>query len=386
MYKSAKKTEGCDEAKIKPRASYKLAGIDNNIPFVSLIVPTFNEAKVIERKIANLRELQYPKDSLEVIIVDSGSIDGTVELARASLDGAQTNSVFPFKILVQEKRDGKASALNFCRPYCNGNIIVMTDADTLFEKQALALIVSKFEDPTVGAVSGKLIIRNSKDTTSTKFEKSYRDIFDIIRTGESNLDSTPIFNGPISAYRKDLMADLNPATIADDTELSLKIREKGWKAIYEPLACAYEYTPENFKSKNKQKIRRGQGILQSFLWHRHMIFDANYGIYGLIILPSEFFMHAISPLLIVFTILFGALNLLLTTGFALLFSILLAVSLILFVSIKITSKFFTKIEIFNPFGAFATFLGSQYTLLFSMFLLVSHKNNSKWEKIEDVRR
>ncbi len=364
-------------------------------PTVTLVIPTFNEGKVIQRKLLNTLELEYPKDALDVLVVDSASTDNTVELTKSFL--AEHNN-FPFRLLVQQKREGKASALNYCRPFCKGEIIVLTDADVIFRKDTLAKLVSGFENQSVGAISGKLIIANSGKSASTEFEKSYRDIFDKIRSGESNMDSTPIFNGPVSAFRKELMVELNPLTIADDTELSMNVREKGWKAIYEPRALAYEYSPTNFRSKNKQKIRRGQGIIQSFLWHKKMIFSNKFGKYGLVILPSEFFMHIISPILILAIIALAVLNLIFTSGFAILFFSLIGV-LFLLELISYVPKYVRRNnnnlatstlvaspnQSFKPINTLATFLNSQFNLIFSMLSLVFGRKSHAWEKIDDVR-
>jgi cellulose synthase/poly-beta-1,6-N-acetylglucosamine synthase-like glycosyltransferase len=372
-------------AKRKPtkvhESSVKCTEKQGFTPKVSLIVATYNEAKVIQRKLMNIQELDYPKDDLEIIIVDSGSTDNTVELAKAFLE---SQSTFSFRILTQARREGKASALNYCRPFCSGNIVVLTDADVIYDKCALVLLVAGFKDQSVGAISGKIVICNADESSSTKCEKSYRGIFEILRIGESNLDSTPIFNGPISAFRKELVDDLNPATVADDTELSLKIREKGWKAIYEPYALAYEYTPENFKSRNKQKIRRGQGVIQSFLWHRKMFFRFKYGFYGLFILPAELFMNVISPLLVVVTIVLGFLNLAFTPGFVI-FGFLSLILLVFFGLIKLFSRFSKRKNMFDPIDALVAFLNIQFNLVFSVFSLILGKNKSVWEKIEDVR-
>ena len=351
-------------------------------PKISLVVPTYNEEKVIQRRLSDILELEYPKDALEVLVVDSGSIDNTLELIGQF---SKREKRISLRLLVQPKREGKASALNYCRPYCTGEIIVLTDADALFKKDALTKLVASFADQSVGAVSGRLIILNADQCTSTRFEKCYRDIFDIIRTGESNLDSTPIFNGPISAFRKELMSDLKLNTVADDTELSLKMREKGWKAIYEPQAIAYEYTPPSFKSKIKQKMRRGQGIIQSFLWHRKMIFNLKYGKYGLFILPSELFMHVISPLLVLTIMALAILNLIFVSDFVLPFGVLMLVSLVFFGLTRFLLKFSREQKYLDPFEAFATFFSNQLSLTFSMLLLIVGRDNYAWEKIGEVR-
>jgi cellulose synthase/poly-beta-1,6-N-acetylglucosamine synthase-like glycosyltransferase len=351
-------------------------------PKVSLIVPTYNEEKVIQRKLFNILELEYPKDALEVLVVDSGSVDNTLKLAKLVLE---SQNLISFRLLAQPKREGKASALNYCRPYCNADIIILTDADVLLKKDALAELVTAFADKSVGAVSGKIVILNADQSTSTRSEKSYRDILDVIRIGESNLDSTPIFNGQFSAFRRNLIDDIKPNTIADDTEFSFRVREKGFRAIYESQALAYECTPASFKSKNKQKTRRGYGIIQSLLWHRKMIFNPRYSKYGLVILPSELFMHVVSPLLVLAIIALAVSNLILTPSFLLQFGLLVLVSLVFFSLIRFIPKFMGKNNCFNPFETGAMFLTSQFSLIFSIFSLILQRKSYAWGKIEEVR-
>jgi cellulose synthase/poly-beta-1,6-N-acetylglucosamine synthase-like glycosyltransferase len=344
-------------------------------PVVTLIIPTYNEEKTILRKLENATSLHYPKKKLEVLVVDSGSSDSTRKIIKNFIHKNITN--FNIRFIYQKQRMGKASALNFALQQSHSEIIVISDADALLDKNAVAKLVENFADKIVGAVTGKLIIINADQSSITKLEKNYRGIFDILRLGESNLDSTPIFNGPIMAFRKNLIDKLHPETIADDTEMSMEIRKKGKKAIYTPEAIAYEYTPTKFTSRYKQKVRRGQGLVQSFIKHRDFLFNSKYGKYGRVIFPCEFFMHLGSPILLSIVSLI-----------MLIYFVLVAVSLLIFSGLALfTQRILTKEKkiTINPFSILETFLNQQFCLLVGLSLFLRKKRNYEWEKIEEIR-
>jgi len=353
-------------------------------PKVSLIIPTYNEEKTILRKLENLKTLNYPRKMLEILVVDSNSSDNTKEIVSDLIQRYQ--GILNLKLICQQLRMGKALAINLALQHTTGEICIISDADATFEKNAILKLVENFADPNIGAVTGKLVILNANQSSVTKLEKNYRSIFEILRLGETNMDSTPVFNGPIMAFRRNLVQELDSETIADDTELSLKIRKQGLKAIYTPDAIAYEYTPTTVNSRTKQKIRRGQGIIQSFVRNKDVLFNSKYGIYGFIIFPSEFFMHIISPilLLIILSLTLATvsidLNIIIYFGLA-------ATSLLLLSGLLLAVKKFllkSKNAIINPVSFLSTFLTHQFCLLIGLSLFLLGKSNSKWEKIENV--
>ena len=369
MIHEAKKPANIQKARVFPR--------------ISLIIPTFNEESVILRKLLNLEDMVYPKDKMDIIFVDSGSTDNTIQILRSFMNKNPNR----FRLLVQSQRFGKASALNYAVKHAKGDIVFMTDADAILDKNAIEKIVENFNDPVIGAVTGELFILNSDQSSITKLEKSYRSFYEFIRMGESNLDSTPIFNGPITAFRKELFDDLKLDTVTDDIELCIRIREKGYRAVYEPESIAYEYAPTSMKSRMKQKSRRAQGAIQSLIRHRHLLFNSKYGKYGLVIFPCEFFMHIISPILILFLVL----SLVVVT----LGNSVLTVSMIVFIAVLVggltlfllVSKILMpgKIITINPIDILVTFITLQASLILGFFALVLGKKSYKWEKIDDVR-
>lgn len=359
----------------------------NELPSLSLVIPVHNEGDGILRKLSNSVKLDYPKDKLEIIIVDDGSTDDTCSVIEEFL---KTNSVGQKILLLKQSWSGKASALNYAWTRCTGDIVAITDADVTLEESALQSIVKNFGNPQIGAVTGRLCVSPSSSSSSVS-EMNYRSIFDILRLGESYIDSTPIFNGLIMAFRRYLLEKLDSGVIADDTELAMHVREKGWRAIYDPNVISYEFVTESQKVRSKQKIRRGRGIVQSFIRHRKMFLNKNYGKYGLFIFPSEFFMHIISPVLLVMMVsslipLMVLSSLMVSTNTLL--SILLAGSVFLGVLLLFEvfrSRFLAfKKFVVNPLSIFTSFLTHEWYLvvvLFSYFLRSSRIKRKK----EDIR-
>jgi len=356
-------------------------------PKVSLVIPAHNEGKVILRKLENVKNLDYPKEKLEVFVVDDGSTDNTCQVVQNFIN--QNAVEVQLELLVLPRWLGKASALNYAWQCCNGEIIIISDADTTFEESAVTKIVQNFADSAVGAATGRLsVASDSIESLSTKMEKSYRNIFDVLRIGESRIDSTPIFNGLLSAFRRELLDKLKPDTLADDTELSLTIREKGWKAVYDPQAIAYEYPPDTLKLRVNQKLRRGRGIIQSFIRHRKMLFNPKYGKYGFVIFPSEFFMHVVSPILILLITVLTLTTIALTTPSSIIYFLLIAISLLVaygLLSLVQRVVMPNKRVTINPIAAIVTFVVHQIYLILSLFSLFIQRISGRWKKTEDIR-
>lgn len=345
---------------------------------VSVIVPAYNEEKNIVRKIENLLQQGYP--DMNILVVDDGSTDGTVIAALRFIE--QNSLQHKVRLLNLPKREGKPSAINYGLQYCTGEIVVVSDADTILGERAIQKLIENFQDQNIGGVTGKLSMYNYNESFHSKLEENYRGLFDILRLGESFMDSTPIFNGALIAVRRNLFDPLKSDTIADDTEIALRIREKGYKSIYDPRVEVYASTPKQFKSRISQKIRRAQGIMQSFIRHRNILFNSNYGKFGLIIFPCEFFMFFISPLLFLLIALLLPLSLyLISLDIA---HVLFALSITVFIGFMLVIlERSLKRRLINPLKLLATFLEHQIFLTLALFSLVFKKGNVKWKKIEN---
>jgi cellulose synthase/poly-beta-1,6-N-acetylglucosamine synthase-like glycosyltransferase len=204
-------------------------------PQVSLLIPAYNEARVMARKIENSLALDYPRDRIEIVVVSDGSSDKTVEIARAS-GGV--------RVLALPKNRGKVAALNAAVPKLRGEVIVFSDASALPAPDALRRLMENFADPAVGAVSGRYRVVKPNEVNIGASEDLYWKYEAFIKTRESRLASTLGAPGHLHAIRKALYPFPPPETINDDYVIPLSVLAQGFRAIYEPTAVVWEEARE----------------------------------------------------------------------------------------------------------------------------------------------
>ncbi|ADY01317.1 glycosyl transferase, family 2 [Vulcanisaeta moutnovskia 768-28] len=227
-------------------------------PLVSVIIPTYNEAKAIIQKLNNVYSQDYPRDRFEVIIVDSGSTDRTVELIHEWIKGHDGINV---RVIEEGARMGKMHALNTALKYAKGDIIVITDADSAWTQDSLRNAVTWLMTDGVGAVSCNKIPRTDKDV-----EAEYRSYYGLLRIAESRKFSSAIFHGELAAYRRDLLEKIGgfPMDVgADDSHTAGLISMLGYRAIIPENVRCIEYVPS--KGYWMWRIRRAQHLIQHFL-------------------------------------------------------------------------------------------------------------------------
>lgn len=233
-----------------------------DLPLVSIIVAAFNEEKVIEEKILNCLLLSYPKDKIEFIIASDGSTDGTNSIVESYGNRG-------VKLLAFPERSGKSSVLNRTIPHARGEIVILSDANTIYEHDAILNLVRHFSDPKIGGVCGELRLKSSK--SETKHESSYWQFENILKFLENRIGSTLGANGGIYAIRKDMFQPIPPDTVIDDFVIFMKIREKGFKTIFDPEAIAFEETAPDLKGEYKRRTRIGAGNFQSIRYTRNLL-------------------------------------------------------------------------------------------------------------------
>ncbi len=234
----------------------KSKSFDNNYePEITLVVPCYNEASIIEQKISNSLDLEYPKSKINLVFVTDGSTDSSMELL------SRYPSVTTFHI---SRRCGKTAAENRVMQFINTPIVVFTDANTLLNKEALSNIVKHFSDEKVGCVSGeKRIYTKTADKASAAGEGIYWKYESILKKLDYQLNSAVGAAGELVAYRTELFEQLPEDTILDDFTQSMIIASKGYKIAYEPNAYAIETASENVGEELKRKIRISAGGWQS---------------------------------------------------------------------------------------------------------------------------
>lgn len=270
-------------------------------PFISILVPTYNEEKVIKKRIENLTSLEYPKDKYETIIIDSGSTDSTVKI----IEDIIMSHVHNVKLIREKERNGKAPAISLGNKYAKGPIIITTDANSIFDENVLKEISSKFKDPKVGAVSGRYAISNM-DNNLPSSEAFYWEIENIIFKGESYLDSISTVIGTISAWRKDIM-NFRAITISEDLDMTLQTRRSGYKIIYEPAAMVYEPAAISSKDQIKQRRRTSVGTIQNIFEHiKYLLPPRN--LYTILIFPSHKILPMLSPFILISIVILYMIN------------------------------------------------------------------------------
>ncbi len=222
-------------------------------PHVSLVVAAYNEASCIGEKVKNSLAFDYPADRFQLLIGSDGSTDGTNEIVQAVQDSRVT--------LNAADRGGKASVLNRCVPMASGDIIVLSDANTMIEPDAVKKLVRHFDDPNVGAVCGKLKLYNPR---KQEYEESaYWAYESMIKLYEGRRGAVMGANGGLYAIRRRLFRPLSPKTITDDFVIPLRIVQRDYKFTYEPEAVALEETTEDYDREFGRRARIAAGNFQS---------------------------------------------------------------------------------------------------------------------------
>lgn len=224
-------------------------------PPITLVIPCFNEADIMEGKIANCRELDYPSSKLSLVFITDGSTDHFEEVLGRHPD---------IRLLHENRRAGKTAAENRAMLFIETPIVIFSDANTLLNKEAMRNIVKHFADEKVGCVSGeKRILTDEADSASAAGEGIYWKYESLLKKLDSELYSAVGAAGELVAFRTKLYKDLPEDTLLDDFMQSMQMAAAGYKIVYEPEAYAAETASANVKEELKRKIRISAGGWQS---------------------------------------------------------------------------------------------------------------------------
>ncbi|MBC7759415.1 MAG: glycosyltransferase family 2 protein [Phormidesmis sp. FL-bin-119] len=227
-----------------------------DLPAVTVIVAAFNEEYLIEEKIKNCLELNYPKNKVQFIFITDGSSDRTPELVGKHPE---------IQLLHENQRLGKMAAIKRAMPYVSGYVTVFTDANTFLNKDALIQLLKHYQNPKIGAVAGekKIMVSQSADASSAG-EGFYWKYESALKKWDYELYSNVGAAGELFSIRTDLYEPVETDTIIDDHMIAMRIAEKGYIIAYEPNAYALETASADSREELKRKIRIAAGGIQSF--------------------------------------------------------------------------------------------------------------------------
>ncbi len=350
-------------------------------PKVSVLVPAFNEEKVIADTVNSLLNVDYP--DLEIIVIDDGSTDRTTpnlvesfkmekidaeELPRLNTKPVRTiyrSSVYPHFVLIEKENGGKSDALNAGLNLARGEIVVTIDADTVLARNSLKRLVAQYLKSNAAAIGGLLTISNEVVFENGRpiradVPKNPIVLFQLIeylvsytigRVALSRLNSLLVLSGAFSAFDKKLILDIGgflsepqhgKHTVCEDMEIIVRLhkflrhRKIKRKIIFAPFPVAWTEAPHNLKNVLKQRNRWHRGLIESLLIHRDMLFEPAYGVIGLFAMPYYLFFEFLAPFFklisVIFLVLLGIIGL-----------VHLKFVLVLFVLVIIISALYTAV-------------------------------------------
>jgi cellulose synthase/poly-beta-1,6-N-acetylglucosamine synthase-like glycosyltransferase len=260
------------------------------MPTVNVIVTAYNEERDLAAKLENTLALAYPRELLEVIVASDCSTDQTDEIARAFADRG-------VRLVRQPQRLGKSAAQNMAVAEARGEIILFSDATSLYEPDVLRVMMPNFADPTVGCVAGRLIYVDPADSRVGRGARSYWNYETLLKRHESRVCSLIGASGCLYAVRRSAYVPLY-AEACSDFIIATKMVEQGLRAIYEPAAVCTEETNRQTDKELKMRVRV---IAQTFtdLWrHRSMLNPFRSGFYAVQLLSHKVMRYAVPLFLI----------------------------------------------------------------------------------------
>ncbi|MBI4010159.1 MAG: glycosyltransferase family 2 protein [Candidatus Aenigmarchaeota archaeon] len=246
-------------------------------PSVSIIVPAYNEQDAITSTLKSLNALNYPKDKLEIIVVDDGSEDNTYEVAKRFKN---------VKVLCKEK-GGKANALNFGLSKAKGEIVACVDSDSHPRPDALLKSIPFFNDSSVAGVTTSIFANRPKNLLETLQWLEYSMIVWSRKLLEF-LDAVYVTPGPLSLYRKNALIKVggfDAKNMTEDIEIAWRLLSKGYKIKMATEAKTYTNIPNKLKAWWRQRIRWNIGGMQTMMKYKHTFLKSNYGVLGSFIWP-----------------------------------------------------------------------------------------------------
>ncbi len=284
------------ETKIRKRKLKKF-------PLVSIVIPAYNEEKNIAKTLKSLVNLNYPKNKLEIIVVNDGSKDNTKDLVEEFI---AENKDFNINIINKEN-NGKGAALNDSLAISKGDFFVCLDADSIVTKDALQKILPHFINKDIAVVLPLLKVEKPENMWQKMQWLEYI-INMFYKKLMSRLNCVHVAPGPFSVYRKDVLKKIggfDEKNITEDLEITLRLQSKNYRIIQLLDAEVFTIAPKTFKELYKQRNRWYKGSIINAFKYKHMLFNKKYGDFGLIQMPTIVLSGIVAIILVCSSIYYG---------------------------------------------------------------------------------
>jgi cellulose synthase/poly-beta-1,6-N-acetylglucosamine synthase-like glycosyltransferase len=266
-------------------------------PSVTIIVPCYNEEKTVSLTVESLLNLDYPKDKLNIIVVDDGSRDNTWNAVQMYKDNPQI-------LLLKKDNGGKHTALNLGIYHAKTEFVGCLDADSSVHPEALKRIMTYFDNKDTMAVAPSIVVRDPKNIIQYAQRAEY-DMAHYNKKMLAFLEGIHVTPGPFSIFRKEVFDKIGPyrkAHHTEDQEIALRMHKNGFKIDHCPDAYVYTGSPNSIPKLYKQRVRWIYGFIKNATDYRDLFFRAEYGTVGLFTLPSGFISISGTIFLLIFSL------------------------------------------------------------------------------------
>lgn len=342
---------------------------DEQLPTMTLMICAYNEQDIVAEKMQNTRALDYPKDKFRVMWVTDGSTDQTNELLKAYPE---------VDVVFSPERRGKTAALKHGLREVKTDYVAFTDANTMINREALREIARRFEDKTIGCVSGEKRVAARNGEMAAEGEGLYWRYESTLKKWDSELYSTMGAAGELYAIRPELCREVPDNALLDDFMMSMLIVDEGHRIAYTPEAYALEYGSANIFEESKRKRRIAAGGLQSIWWLRRMLSPLRQPLVAFQYISHRVLRWSLTPIAMV--ILLIANIALVAIGAGVLYTVLLILQAAFYLA-ALLGWLLSRRGIKNKLLYTAYyFLFMNLNVFRGMAYLKSHKNSGAWEK------
>lgn len=268
------------------------------LPLVSVVIPAYNEEESIKESIKSVLKLDYPREKLEIVVVNDGSTDLTEEKAEQVIKENQNFNIF----LINKKNGGKGSALNAGLKVIKGEYFVCLDADSFVQNNALKKLLPHFDRPDVAAVLPALKVAQKNSNLFQKMQHYEYIINMFYKELMSKLDCIRVTPGPFSVYKTSILKKVGgfdeDRNLTEDLEMALRLQSHHYKLVQVLNTHVITLAPRTFKGIYKQRNRWYKGSVLNTLKYKRMLLNKKYGDFGMMEMPTTLISGAIALILL----------------------------------------------------------------------------------------